>query len=70
MISSAAVPELTATACCVPWRVRERGLELGADRTERELAGGERVVDPREDRGPVFGRKKDSGRGHAHGQRI
>ena len=49
---------------------RERVLELGADRAERELPGGQRVVDPFEDRDPVFGREKDSSRGHAHGQRI
>ena len=49
---------------------RERVLELAPDRAERELPGGERVVDACEDRDPVFGRKQDSSRGHAHGQRI
>ena len=38
MISSAAVPELTATACRVAVARGERGLELAADRAERELA--------------------------------
>ena len=69
MISSAAVPELTATACFVPCR-RERGLELGADRAECELPGRERVVDAREDLRTVFGGKEDSSRRDTHGRRI
>ncbi len=49
---------------------RERGFELGADRAQCELPGGERFVDAREDLGPVFGWEKDSGRRDAHGRRI
>ena len=49
---------------------RERGLQLGADRTERELSGRERVVDAREDLRTVFGGKEDSSRRDTHGRRI
>ena len=68
MISSALVPELTATACRVPWRA------ANASSSSRPIGPSvswpvvERFVDPGEDLGAVFGREQDPGRGHAHGR--
>ena len=44
--------------------------ELAADRSQCELPGDQGVVDSREDREPVFGRKEDPGGRHTHGRRI
>ena len=48
----------------------EGGLELTPDRAQRELAADQRLVDPSEDLGAVFGRERHPGRRHAHGDRI
>jgi hypothetical protein len=50
--------------------LRERRLELAADRAERQLAAGERLVDHRQDRGAVLGREQDPGGRHTHEGRI
>ncbi len=44
----------------------ERGLELAADRPERQLAARERLIDPGQDLGAVFGWERNPRRGHAH----
>ncbi len=53
-----------------PMARRERLFELAADRSERELPGGERLVDPGQDLGAVFVREEHPGRGHAHDEGI
>ena len=63
MISSAAVPELTATACRVPWRAANAASSSAPIGPSVSCPVVERVVDACEDRGPVFGREQDSGRG-------
>ncbi len=70
MISSALVPELTATACWVEWRLANAASSSRPIGPSVSWPVVEGLVDPGEDLGAVFGREAHPGRGHAHEQRI